>query len=560
MSLASPRQRDASPETGPALHSPSSRFVPASTAPAEPSSTAAAAGEETTPTKVMDRPTTLPPMRTSPERRPDDRLRLSTQQEDWPRIPLNGQFSHETLTGSHAYQLHMSYYDEGLSRNGSHHKRKRSDVSEEGRRRSPSGHASSRRYDAVPDPRPLEHRPYGGAASPRRDSYAPPPSAYTSLSAEGRPSTSSGTEGWYGSQAQGIQSAPAGHTAHSDAQLAEALQRENQQLDSNRGTSTGGSLDDDEMNGQLHRGSDYGTDHTPTTGGSVDHRRRKRIFSNRTKTGCMTCRRRKKKCDEQKPDCRSSLSLSFSLCLSFFFPPLGSRPRHNIGDVAVLLISRVHQVTIAFVAASSAKATARGSNGRSPRERKLRCLSKRKTASDVRVTILGLPSRPTCVITPSAGCWGGSGARRCIGLATNRRRLRLLKLLLRIQRVPIWTEGNTALLFRMIIIVLTDTRSNKVLRVLMNFMVIKVLLGLMATTVMSVVTVLQSVVLIRAFMALQSILLIRVFMALQKIVLIRVPMALRDNVSILFPMALRNGMAITVMAVMAVMATAGDRS
>ena len=34
-----------------------------------------------------------------------------------------------------------------------------------------------------------------------------------------------------------------------------------------------------------------------------DGKRRKRIFSNRTKTGCMTCRKRKKKCDEQHPEC-----------------------------------------------------------------------------------------------------------------------------------------------------------------------------------------------------------------------------------------------------------------
>lgn len=33
--------------------------------------------------------------------------------------------------------------------------------------------------------------------------------------------------------------------------------------------------------------------------------KRKRVFSNRTKTGCMTCRRRKKKCDEQHPSCES---------------------------------------------------------------------------------------------------------------------------------------------------------------------------------------------------------------------------------------------------------------
>jgi hypothetical protein len=35
-----------------------------------------------------------------------------------------------------------------------------------------------------------------------------------------------------------------------------------------------------------------------------DPKKRKRNFSNRTKTGCMTCRKRKKKCDEQKPECK----------------------------------------------------------------------------------------------------------------------------------------------------------------------------------------------------------------------------------------------------------------
>lgn len=34
-----------------------------------------------------------------------------------------------------------------------------------------------------------------------------------------------------------------------------------------------------------------------------DPQKRKRNFSKRTKTGCLTCRMRKKKCDEQKPEC-----------------------------------------------------------------------------------------------------------------------------------------------------------------------------------------------------------------------------------------------------------------
>lgn len=34
-----------------------------------------------------------------------------------------------------------------------------------------------------------------------------------------------------------------------------------------------------------------------------DPKKRKRNFSKRTKAGCLTCRMRKKKCDEQKPEC-----------------------------------------------------------------------------------------------------------------------------------------------------------------------------------------------------------------------------------------------------------------
>jgi hypothetical protein len=39
---------------------------------------------------------------------------------------------------------------------------------------------------------------------------------------------------------------------------------------------------------------------------NLDPKKRKRQFANRTKTGCGTCRRRKKKCDEAKPECTSS--------------------------------------------------------------------------------------------------------------------------------------------------------------------------------------------------------------------------------------------------------------
>ncbi|RPB01140.1 trimeric LpxA-like protein [Choiromyces venosus 120613-1] len=42
---------------------------------------------------------------------------------------------------------------------------------------------------------------------------------------------------------------------------------------------------------------------SPQPGSQQGRGGRKRVFSNRTKTGCITCRRRKKKCDEGKPEC-----------------------------------------------------------------------------------------------------------------------------------------------------------------------------------------------------------------------------------------------------------------
>jgi hypothetical protein len=60
----------------------------------------------------------------------------------------------------------------------------------------------------------------------------------------------------------------------------------------------------------------------PMTGVQVDQKRRKRVFSNRTKTGCLTCRRRKKKCDEGKPECK----LPYFGFLVFLFPHSATSP------------------------------------------------------------------------------------------------------------------------------------------------------------------------------------------------------------------------------------------
>jgi hypothetical protein len=47
--------------------------------------------------------------------------------------------------------------------------------------------------------------------------------------------------------------------------------------------------------------------------------RKTRHFSNRTKTGCGTCRRRKKKCDEAKPKCKNCLRGNFE-CTGYTKP------------------------------------------------------------------------------------------------------------------------------------------------------------------------------------------------------------------------------------------------
>ncbi|KAK6216685.1 bacterial transferase hexapeptide [Colletotrichum tabaci] len=97
----------------------------------------------------------------------------------------------------------------------------------------------------------------------------------------------------------------------SEEQIGEALRRANQ-MDGHDYDNTSPDGDD--------RSMAYGS-YTP--GGSRDptlqsDKKRKRNFSNRTKTGCLTCRRRKKKCDEQKPECSNCLRGGF-VCAGY--PP-----------------------------------------------------------------------------------------------------------------------------------------------------------------------------------------------------------------------------------------------
>ncbi|KAL2840859.1 hypothetical protein BJX68DRAFT_183801 [Aspergillus pseudodeflectus] len=96
----------------------------------------------------------------------------------------------------------------------------------------------------------------------------------------------------------------------SDAQLAEALQREAQGSDASQKTwDSVNRAVEGSVPSEQGLAPPYAQDR-PQSAVQVAPKR-KRVFSNRTKTGCMTCRRRKKKCDEQHPACNNCIRGGF---------------------------------------------------------------------------------------------------------------------------------------------------------------------------------------------------------------------------------------------------------
>ena len=97
---------------------------------------------------------------------------------------------------------------------------------------------------------------------------------------------------------------PPAHHDDSEARLAEALQRENGHSSSNMAREGFTSPEDDDLRRAQY--GEYSANRASLSGSAAEaeRKRRKRVFSNRTKTGCMTCRKRKKKCDELHPECQ----------------------------------------------------------------------------------------------------------------------------------------------------------------------------------------------------------------------------------------------------------------
>lgn len=157
---------------------------------------------------------------------------------------------------------------------------------------------------------PLQERTPDTATVPphgdRRDPFGTPQREYRQYSPDNRDK-----DHWYSQQSREERASYDGrhHSAASpqdEDQTDEGRRRANSQGD--HGDYQGSSPEADDRSNSMY-GGQYTPEHRQ---GSVlqhgDPKKRKRNFSNRTKTGCMTCRKRKKKCDEQKPECRSRCS------------------------------------------------------------------------------------------------------------------------------------------------------------------------------------------------------------------------------------------------------------
>ncbi|KAL2362965.1 hypothetical protein RJZ56_004108 [Blastomyces dermatitidis] len=213
---------------------------------------------------------------------------------------------------------------DGNSPNTNRNKRKRSESDE--RQTSPSsyqGHSVSRSPVSQPDHKldpQIQGAPPNGTthaqtaseadsvAKRARQSFATVPERSVSVQSTGN------TSAWDSYDTQLTNHAQLGHQPidSSDAQLAEALQRDVQGPD--HAAKNWPTVPEGESADSTRK---FTYSHTPPQERPIGPvqvgPKRKRVFSNRTKTGCMTCRRRKKKCDEQHPSCNNCLRGGF-LC------------------------------------------------------------------------------------------------------------------------------------------------------------------------------------------------------------------------------------------------------
>lgn len=281
---------------------PTSRFTAVNNREALPSAPPANNGNGSSRRASEDRPE--PVARTTPP--VPEKLTITTsntQRDNWADT-VNG----DKAAGSQSVPPPPTFPDGESS-----HKRKRSGSVE--RDSAQPSSSSSYHKHSLPALKPNEQQkgspnsPYPDSAqsskrdaqSATRDPYVTPQTPYPHYPEESRENSAAS---WYSHQIDNRTPVDGGHSAVSqhhmspDDQLREALQRENNSDGQGNYSETSPAQNND-------RGAPYRGEYGQV---QVDHKKRKRNFSNRTKTGCMTCRKRKKKCDETRPECKFSLA------------------------------------------------------------------------------------------------------------------------------------------------------------------------------------------------------------------------------------------------------------
>ncbi|MCJ1311724.1 Maltose acetyltransferase [Agyrium rufum] len=123
---------------------------------------------------------------------------------------------------------------------------------------------------------------------------------------------------------------------NSDVRMVEHLRRELQGSQPQPIRTDHTRFDHDDPNSQSYA-SYSDQSRTPVQGPEGDRKRRKRVFSNRTKTGCLTCRKRKKKCDEAHPECNNCLRGGF-LCEGYTIRSTWNKPSMQAKNQGPLLL------------------------------------------------------------------------------------------------------------------------------------------------------------------------------------------------------------------------------
>ena len=265
-----------------ALESPTSRFTAVNVnGKDQVPSTAQGSGVNGNPRRNSDERSNGQP-RISPPGQEKLTITTTTSQE-W--APANGD--------RQSYQPPTSYSDVELS-----HKRKRSGSIEQTSSSANSYHSHALPSSTKETPTTATTESDGPQVSLRgqsqsenRDRY-PPDVQYRHFAGSVDDNRGASSELWHSRQYSQ-------QHLHSDEQLGEVLQRASQSMDQQR------DYDHTSPSNERSAGpySAYPNDQRELSAQS-DPKKRKRNFSNRTKTGCMTCRRRKKKCDETRPECK----------------------------------------------------------------------------------------------------------------------------------------------------------------------------------------------------------------------------------------------------------------